>query len=291
MKKLILGCGYLGQRVAQAWLDNKHQVLAVTRSSERAAAMRESGIFPIVGDVTEGIDLGDCTDVDTLLFAVGFDRGSGKAIRDVYVDGLRRVIEGLPELPRRMIYISSTGVFGQNDGQFVDEQSPCEPTREGGKACLAAEELLRQHKIGSRTIILRLAGIYGPHRLPKLRDVVAGKPLSVTPNGYLNLIHVDDAAAVVLAAEQQLALPEMLLVSDGHPVLRQDFYEELAQQTNSPLPNFDQPTLDASSNSRAMTDKRIDCSRLRQLLEFTYRFPNYRNGLQDIVATEQYESL
>ncbi len=201
MKKLILGCGYLGRRVAQAWLEAGQEVLALTRSSQRAEQLAANGIRPIVGDVTSSLDLRDCADIDTLLFAVGFDRKAGKPIRDVYVEGLRRTLDQLPALPRRFIYISSTGVYSQNDGQWVNEQSPCEPVREGGKACLAAEELLRQHPVGQRAIILRLAGIYGPDRLPKLQDVIAGKPIAATANGYLNLIHVDDAVQIILAAE------------------------------------------------------------------------------------------
>jgi len=285
MKKLILGCGYLGRRVAQAWLAGGQEVLALTRSAERAGELEASGIRPIVGDVTSSLDLSDCEDIDTVLFAVGFDRTAGKAIRDVYVEGLRRTLDQLPMLPRQFIYISSTGVFAQNEGQSVDEQSQCEPVREGGKACLGAEELLRQHTIGQRAIILRLAGIYGPDRLPKLQDVLAGKPIAAAANGYLNLIHVDDAVQIVLAAEAQLPPPELLLVSDGHPVPRGDFYRELARVTNSPEPRFDDPPAGSSTAFRASTDKRIDSTLLRARLRFTYRYPSYVEGLADVVKS------
>lgn len=284
MKKLILGCGYLGQRVAQAWLDGGDEVIALTRSSARMRELESRGIRPIIGDVTSTLDLSGCVDIDTVLFAVGFDRTAGNAIHDVYVDGLRRTLDQLPEPPQRLIYISSTGVFSQNDGNLVDEQSVCEPTRAGGKACLAAEELLRQHSLGARAIILRLAGIYGPGRLPKLQDLVAGKPLAAAPNGFLNLIHVEDAVRLVLAAEQQLHPPEMLLVSDGQPVLRADFYRELARLTNSPAPSFEGVSTGSTTGQRASTDKRIDNKRLREQLSFTYRYPSFVEGLAAIVA-------
>lgn len=283
MKKLILGCGYLGRRVAQAWLAGGQEVLALTRSSQRAGEFAASGIRPLVGDVTSSLDLSDCDDIDTVLFAVGFDRAAGKGIHDVYVEGIRRTLDQLPMLPRRFIYISSTGVFAQNDGQWVDENSACEPVREGGRACLAAEDLLRQHAIGQRAIILRLAGIYGPGRLPKLQDVIAGKPVASAPDGYLNLIHVDDAVQVVLAAEEQLSPPELLLVSDGHPVLRNEYYGELARLTNSPPPRFEPALAEAASAARGTTDKRIDSARLRERLRMTYRFPSYVEGLGAIV--------
>ncbi|MBC8353559.1 MAG: NAD(P)H-binding protein [Planctomycetes bacterium] len=111
MKKLIVGCGYLGTRVAQAWLDDAHEVFALTRSSERASQLRASGIRPVVGDVTSSLNLTDCDELDTVLFAVGFDRTVGNAIQDVYVEGLRRTLDQLPMPPRRFIYISSTGVL------------------------------------------------------------------------------------------------------------------------------------------------------------------------------------
>lgn len=284
MKKLIVGCGYLGTRVAQAWLDDAHEVFALTRSSERASQLRASGIRPVVGDVTSSLNLTDCDELDTVLFAVGFDRTVGNAIQDVYVEGLRRTLDQLPMPPRRFIYISSTGVFAQNEGQWVSEQSACEPTRDGGKACLGAENVLRKHAISQRTIILRLAGIYGPDRLPKLRDVMEGRSLSATPNGYLNLIHVEDAVTIVLAVEQQATTPALLLVSDGQPVSRGAFYSELARLTNSPEPRFEDPCVDSSTaRSATTTNKRIDNSELRARVRFAYRYPSYIEGLASIV--------
>ncbi len=284
MKKLIFGCGYLGSRVAQAWLDGGQEVSALTRSKQRASELRTRGVRPIVGDVTSSLDLSGCDEIDTILFAVGFDRTVGNAIHDVYVEGLRRTLDRLPTLPRRFIYISSTGVFAQNDGQWVNEQSVCQPGRDGGKACLAAERILRQSALSERTIILRLAGIYGPDRLPKLRDIVAGNPISASPTGYLNLIHVDDAVQIILAAEQPSVTPELLLASDGQPVLRGTFYRELARVTNSPEPRFEDPMAESSTAHRASTDKRIDNSKLRDRLRFTYRYPSYVEGLTSIAT-------
>ena len=80
----------------------------------------------------------------------------------------------LPSSAERIIFISSTGVYGQDDGSWVDEDSPCRPTHDSGRALLAAEEVLHDHPLGSRGIVLRLAGIYGPGRLPRRRRFVAG---------------------------------------------------------------------------------------------------------------------
>lgn len=105
-------------------------------------------------------------------------------------------------------------------------------------------------------------------------------------DGYLNLIHVDDAVRVVLAAETQLMPPELLLVSDGAPVLRGEFYRELARRSHSPPPQFTAPNAGSPTAARASTDKRIDNSRLRELLQLQFRFPSYVEGLASILATQ-----
>lgn len=284
MKKLVLGCGYLGGRVADAWIGRGEQALAVTRSAERAREFTSRGIDPIVADIGGTIDLSAASEIDTVLFAVGFDRTSGKTIRDVYVNGLRNVLDALPHSITRFIYISSTGVYSQSNGEWIDEDSPCEPQREGGRACLEAESLLRAHPLGARSVILRLAGIYGPNRLPKLRDIVAGRPIEAASRDHLNLIHVDDAVRTVLAAEHHTQTPELFLVSDGQPVPRGDFYRELARLCGAPEPQFVEPTGSTTASQRGSSDKRVANQRLRERLAFDLRYPSYREGLAAIVA-------
>src|SRR4051794_15310888 len=103
MDKLIIGCGYLGQRVAPLWQKQGHRVLATTRSLERWSA---AGIQPIQCDVLDPASLRRLPQADTVLYAIGFDRSSGASMRAVYVDGLAHVLENLPA-PRKFIYISS----------------------------------------------------------------------------------------------------------------------------------------------------------------------------------------
>ena len=94
------------------------------------------------------------------------------------------VLEALPDGVQKLIYISSTGVYGDFGGGWVDEESPCQPERAGGQACLAAEQLLAQHAGGAQAIVLRLAGIYGPDRLPYLQALAEGRPLERRPKGF-----------------------------------------------------------------------------------------------------------
>lgn len=289
MSKLIFGCGYLGSRVARLWSDAGEDVVAVTRSRPRAESLQATGLQAIVADVNDPVTLVDLPAVDTVLFAVGYDRGVPANLRrpisEVYAGGLAHVLDALPDSVERIIYISSTGVYGDTAGEWVDEQSPCEPAREGGRACLAAEEVLRQHRLAGRGIVLRLAGIYGPDRVPRLKEMDRGEPIEVSADGMLNLIHVDDAARVVLAAEARAQPPRTYCVSDGHPVLRRDWFCELAHLSNLPEPRFVQPAPSAKAG-RASASKRIRNDRMLAELSPALAYPSYREGLKQILATD-----
>jgi nucleoside-diphosphate-sugar epimerase len=283
MAKLILGCGYLGTRVAALWRAAGHEVFAVTRSAQRAASLASAGLKPIVADVAASAQLPIPQGVRTVLFAIGYDRTSGQSIHDVYVGGLSRALSALPETVEKFIYISSTGVYGHVTGSEVDEDTPCHPTREGGRACLAAEEVLRASPFGDKSVILRLAGIYGPGRTPRSADLLAGKPIDAPAAGWLNLIHVEDAARIVLLAEERAEPPKLYVVSDGQPALRGDYYRELARLLGAPAPQFSQPAAESPAAQRAASDKRINPQRLFADLHPTLLYPSFREGLAAIV--------
>lgn len=283
MAKLIFGCGYLGQRVARLWLQAGAPVFAVTRSSERAEELAAQGVQPILGDVCGEAQLLLPQEVRTILFAVGFDGKAGRSIHEVYVGGLARALADVPDSIERLIYVSSTGVYGNVSGAVVDERSACEPTREGGKACLAAEKLLQSSRFSDRAIVLRLAGLYGPGRIPRAADLVAGKPIDAPRTGWLNLIHVEDAAQVVLLAEQRARPPATLIVSDGRPVMRGEYYAELARVLGAPPPQFSAPVAASPAAQRAASDKRVNSARMFAELRPELKYPSYREGLAAIV--------
>jgi nucleoside-diphosphate-sugar epimerase len=286
MAKLVFGCGYLGLRVARLWRQEGERVFAVTRSTDKTELLAADALTPLVADISQPNTLApirQITEIDTVLFAVGFDRSSGRTIRQVYVDGLAQVLRVLPAV-RRFIYISSTGVYGQVAGDMVDEDSPCQPTREGGQACLAAEEMLRQSNLADRAIILRLAGIYGPDRIPRAKELQAGAAIAAPAQGFLNLIHVDDAARIVVLAAEQLTPPKRYCVSDGQPVLRAEYYNELARLVGAPPPKFIDPPSDSPAAQRAGSDKRVSNALLMQELAPELLYPSYREGLRAIVS-------
>ena len=285
MAKLIVGCGYVGQRLAEAWLADGATVYATTRSEERAKLLSEVGYQPIVWDITKDSDV-DLPKVETVVFAVGFDRKSakqtGQTIEDVYVGGLERALNKCPAV-KKWIYLSSTGVYGQSDGSWVDESSPCKPNREGGKACLAAEQLLATHPIhGEQSVILRLAGIYGPDRLPQAKMLQRNEPLAVSSDAYLNLIHVDDIVSIIQACER-ITTPTTLCVSDGHPIVRAEFYEYLAELLGTPPPQFEPPEPGTPRAERGRGSKRIRNDQLLAMVKPTFCYPTYREGLKSLI--------
>ena len=278
---LIAGCGYLGHRVAQRWLADGRDVAALTRNSERAAKLNGEGISPIVGDITDRDSLTNLPPADVVLFAVGFDRQAGHSIEEVYVKGLANLLDALPQSPQRFIYISSTGVYGQSDGSWVDESTLCEPTRAGGKACWAAEQLLRESAAASQIVILRSAGLYGPGRIPRLADVESQKPIRANPDVWLNLIHIDDLADLVVQVAATTPPSDLYAVADGEPVKRREFYDCLAKVKGLQPPTF-APADELSGRRAGGDNKRVSNRRLVSELQPQFAFPTFRAGLAAI---------
>jgi nucleoside-diphosphate-sugar epimerase len=284
--RLIIGCGYLGSRVADRWQSSGDEIFAVTRSAQRAAVLAESGLRPIVADVTQPATLSSLPSADTVLYAVGYDRTAGSSMRDVYVAGLRAALDSLQDRVGRLIYISSTGVYGQNNGSWVDEDTPCHPTRESGRVCLEAEQTLAAHPLAKRSVVLRLAGIYGPGRLPNRAALLAGEPIAAPQDGYLNLIHVDDAASVVLAVAEHPHPAARYLVSDGHPVLRHEYYAEAARLLGAPPPRFVPAAVDSAKAARAESNRRVKNVRMLADLRVRLAYPTFREGLAAFAAID-----
>lgn len=274
--RLIVGCGPLGMRVATRWIADGSCVYGITRTHARASQLAAVGIRPIVSDVT-GKSIHDLPEVDTMFWSVGFDRTASATYREVHVEGLARVFGALPGRPR-LILSSSTGVWGDEDGRIVNEQTPALPTREAGRVLLEAERLMhtQEHCTGTA---LRFAGLYGPGRLPRLEDLKAGRAIAADPESWLNLIHLDDAARVVVAIASHRAPRELYVVSDGVPVRRREWYGHLAALSGSPEPMWD-VTLPRTRGA----DKRIDPALLFRDLGLTLDYPDSLQGLAAILT-------
>jgi nucleoside-diphosphate-sugar epimerase len=262
---LIFGCGYLGMRVAKLAIERGEKVYGITRN--RADELRSHGITPIIGDVTAPIDYGILGEESVdVVYSIGLDRKAGKSMKEVYVDGLRNVLTSSLNI-HRFMYVSSTSVYGQTDGSWVDESSPTVPVEESGKIVLEAEQVLRQ--LAPFAIILRFAGIYGPDRLLRRDSLLRGEPVPGNAAKFINLIHVDDGANAVLAALAAAEDGSTHNISDGHPPTRGELFNETARLVDAPAPVF----LEDGSSKEA--NRRIRPGRFSTQL----RYETYCEGL------------
>ncbi len=274
---LIVGCGYLGQRVATAWVASGRRVFALTRT--HSAELAALGITPIVGDVLDPTSLTALPEVGAVLYAVGLDRRAGRSMRDVYVQGLYNVLK-VVRCAGPILYVSSTGVYGQTEGEWVDETSETKPLEESGKVVLDAERMLRTHRPDA--VVLRFAGIYGPDRVLRRQALLNGEPLVGDADKWLNLIHVHDGRDAVMAAETKARPGETYLIADNEPVPRRAFYTQAAEILRAPpavfAPGFTSPTTAKEAN------RRIQNAKAKQELGFTPKFPTYREGLRHAIS-------
>ncbi len=300
-KLLVFGCGYLGIRVAQASISAGHTVWATTRRPARADEFAKAGLRPLLVDWNNPATWWRLPQVDRILISVSYDRNSKLSQRESQVGGLDRLLS-VCDQTTNICYLSTTGVYHQTGGEWVDESSPTHPIGEGGKAHLECEGLLRRRRSDSPWTILRLAGIYGPGRVPRIADVIAGNPIRSPEHHFLNLIHVDDAAAAV-ASSWQADTQRLYVISDGCPVQRGNFYGEVARQGNHRPPTFAPPrggSLHRSNapppahavlparelpSGRSDTNKRVWNRRMKRDLVDRIRFATYREGLSDVLRS------
>ena len=294
---LVVGTGYLGKRVARICRAAGARVFTTTRRPDRFPELSESGYHPVRLDWTdrrtlENLRRDDLSAKMRVLVAISYDSRGRLGRYQSQVGGLENLLGVLPG-DSRLCYISTTGVYHQIDGRWVDETSPTNPNRIGGRVHLQAEQVLHRLRPKSAYLVLRLAGIYGPGRVPRIADVIKGQPIASPPEGYLNLIHVDDAVRAVvqswdLMQQRENWQPSMqsrlFCVADDLPVVRGDFYREIARQCNAREPNFIVPEKDAPVKMRSISNKRVCNRKMKRDLLPRLMYPDYRAGLVDVLA-------
>ena len=282
-KLLIFGCGYSAQafvrRLGRGW-----QVTGTTRDPDKVVRLKDQGIDARLcpgGDLRPALD-----DATHLLLSIAPDT-DGDPVVAAYGD---TVAKAAPHL-RWVGYLSTTGVYGDHDGGWIDEMTPLEPTTRRGRVRLMAE---RQWQAiagasGLPLHIFRLAGIYGPGRGPfeKVRNGTARR--IIKENQYFSRIHVDDIASVLAASVARPDPGAIYNVADDDPSPPEDVLSEAARLLGLPEPpevRFEEAEMTPMARSFYAESKRVRNDRIKRDLGVTLRYPDYRTGLRALMDEE-----
>jgi nucleoside-diphosphate-sugar epimerase len=285
---VIIGCGDIGRRVGALWRSRKAQVYGVARGNATAAAMGEVGIVPIRGDLDDPTSLAELKVGGALVYYFAPPPASGG--RDTR---MRNFVRGLDagEPPARIVYLSTTGIYGDSGGGWINEDTPPNPQTDRARRRLDAETILRGWAAARDVawVILRVPGIYGPGRLPVQRLRERKPVLEPAACGYTNRIHAEDLARVGVAAADGPA-GAIYNVSDGQPGTMTDYFNRVADALGLPRP----PVVDREEARRVMTpamlsylaeSRRIDNRRMRERLGMTLLYPDLETGLAASIRT------
>lgn len=266
---LIVGCGFVGSRLAHDLRRGGHEVWGLSRSQPDLP----DGAHWVTADVTSPTSLTGLPAVDYVVFCASAGESSDERYRAVYVDGLSNVLRAYrARPPKRLAFVSSTAVYHQTDGGWVDEASPTEPVHFSGQRTLEAEAIVRS--AGLPAVVLRCAGIYGPSRTRLIDSVRNGTArwAEGAPR-YTNRIHRDDVAGA-LAHLLFLPSPLPLYVGvDRDPAPEREVFSFLAERLGVAPP----PAGPVEGRHRLTGNKRCDGSRLRAS-GYELRFPSFRDG-------------
>lgn len=274
---LIIGCGDIGQRLAQKITPQGYQVTGLRRS----LIADLPHLHYTVCDVTEADSLKPilATGFDVIVISMTPSERSDAGYQRAYVDTCRNLVHSLRALqqqPRLVIFVSSTGVYAQDDGSWINEDSPTTPETFSGKRLLEAEQIIADS--GFTHTIVRFSGIYGPGRNRLIEQVVQQR--ASASSAYTNRIHADDCAGVLaylIKQSEQQALAPLYLATDSSPTPMVDVVSWIAAQLE--IEKF--LSLDAT-NERG--NKRISNQRLLQCgYQFIYK--DYQQGYTDMLKS------
>jgi len=286
MRVLIIGIGYIGLPLGAELARRGHAVSGLRRNASGAPALHAAGIHPMIADITRAADLAKLpNDFDWVVNCVASGGGSAEDYRKVYREGMRNLIEWLASDRRdvggpRLIYTSSTSVYGQNDGSLVDEKSPVQPASETARLLLETERVLLDaaSQKNFTAVVLRVAGIYGPERGYWFKQFVNGEArLDGNGSRFLNMIHRDDVVGCIIAALEHGAGGEIYNAVDNEPVSQVDFFSWLASSMKRPMPAAAAGSVEAT-RKRGITNKRISNHKLKTQLGYSFKYPTFREG-------------
>jgi len=273
---LIAGCGDVGGELARRISGEGHRVFGLRRNAAALPPEAE----PVAADLGDPATLaGLPEELEILVYTAAAGGFGDDAYRRAYVDGVRNVLAALEGHPlRRVLFASSTGVYAQDDGGWVDEDSPTEPPGFSGRRLLEGEALVAA--CGVPAVRVRFGGIYGPGRTRLIEQVRAGASCSESPVAWTNRIHRDDCAGV-LAHLLALDAPAPVYVAvDCEPAPRCVVLDWLADAVRAPRPRREPGEPRVRGGNKRCSNRRLLASGYR------FRYPSFREGYAAMLAAQ-----
>lgn len=280
---LFFGLGYSVTPLAERLVTEGHRVIGTTRSQEKADTLKAKGIEPALWDAGQPVPADWLGHADTMIISVAPDK-NGCPVAQALGDAPLR--KGM-----KILYLSSSGVYGDHDGAWVDEETVPLPDTERGHRRLAAEHQwqVRTSAAQATLTLCRLAGIYGPGRnaIESLQDKTAGAKAGlaqriIKPGQVFNRIHRDDISGGLYALLHHDSPPDIVNFSDDEPSPPQDvisFAAELLAMEPPPAVPFEEAEMSPMARSFYRDNKRLRNDRLKAVMgPLTY--PTYREGLK-----------
>ncbi|PIU39935.1 MAG: hypothetical protein COT00_04355 [Candidatus Omnitrophica bacterium CG07_land_8_20_14_0_80_50_8] len=296
MKVLIAGCGYLGKALGRNLVESGVMVWGLRRDRLALKSLEMVGIKPVQADLTKPESLVHLPNVDTVVLSQAPSKNSD-TYHAVYYEAVENLVEALHlKKPKRILMISSTSVYGQRNGSWVNEgTSPDDagyPSKEAtarAKTLIETEELVLSGIVPA--IVLRLGGIYGPrrNRLKALADVGAGLPAkgksasggkpAPTGQAFVNRIHVYDAVTAIRLLLEKGVPGEIYIGVDNEPCTDNEFYSWAME--NLPLKKCSGAR--AAHEIHEGSNKRCTNQKLKQL-GWDLKYPTFREGYQSLIG-------
>jgi len=271
---LIAGCGYVGSALGAELAAESHEAWGLARSP----ASLPEGVRPIAADLADATSLEEIPPgLDAVFYMAAPGGSDDERYRATYVLGLANLIEALlrqRQSPARFFFVSSTAVYAQADGGWVDESSPALPDHFSGRRLLEGEDTLRASPFEGT--VVRFGGIYGPGRTRLLQSVrEGGAVFRESPPQWTNRIHRDDCAGILKHLLAVANPAELYVGVDCEPARMEDVQRWLAAELDAPSPRAASGDETAARTSRS--NKR--CRNDRLLASgYTFRYPSYREG-------------
>jgi nucleoside-diphosphate-sugar epimerase len=282
----ILGCGYVGTRLARALAaEGGHRIRVCARNANRLAPLGELGVEVYAMDAAKSRAFGPSLYGLTspiVIYSIPPlpNMPSGEA--------LRRAADAAAAVgAARFIYLSSTAVYGETpDGETVDEETPVALGDAEAMTRIAEESAVDMARLtGLSTVVLRLAAIYGPGRGVRERLKAGSYKLIDDGVHFFSRVHVDDIVGILRAAVERAPAGAVYCVADDRPTTQKEYADWLVARLGcKPPPSV--PSLAPGAPRRGVRNRKVANARLKRELEYTFRHPSYLEGEQAIEAEE-----